>query len=108
MTGETRWNELKTFVQSQGWHWQPGKSIAHGEQILITVGSHRATINFYPKQGKMVVGGSDSPLRTQLNAWIQGDVQDTEQSAGAQPTLASATPSATRLDALKQFVREQG
>jgi ribonuclease HIII len=106
MAGEARWRELKRFVESKGWRWQPGKPIQHGEQINITAGGNHATVNFYPKRGKIVVGGPASHLQDALKAWLRGDTLETGQSLDDRSDSGSG-PS-TRLDALKAFIREQG
>jgi len=100
MTNKTRLDELKTFVQSRGWRWTPGKPVQHGEQIAVTDGVHQAIINFYPKRGKLVPGGPDSPLKAVLVAWINGETAPTGP--------ASISPTGTRLDALKEFIRDRG
>lgn len=60
---------LKQHIQAQGWRWKAGKTVPYGEQIIISDGTHTATVNFYPKNGKFVFGGSPSPLRQQLESW---------------------------------------
>jgi hypothetical protein len=108
VTSKTRLDELKGFIGSQGWHWQPGKPVPHGEQIVVAAGPRQATVNFYPKRGKLVVGGPDSPLRVQLTAWVRGEAPDIDQPENAELTLAPSSPSGTRLVALKAFIHEQG
>ena len=107
MTNKTRLNELKAFIQAQGWKWESGKSIQYGEQIIVSVGSRRASVNFYYKRGRMVVGGSDSPLKQALQAWIKGLSSSTKP----EPSTKSARPTVrkgTRLDELKDFIAERG
>lgn len=62
--------ELKRFVQSKGWQWQVGKTIPYGEQIVVSQGSDRVTVNYYPKRHAMVPGGAASPLKAALESWI--------------------------------------
>lgn len=99
MSKSHHFDELKAYIQAQGWHCQPGKPIPHGEQIIVTAEPHQATVNFYPKRGKLVAGGPDSSLKVALIAWINGE---------SPPNASSLPPTGTRLDALKQFAREQG
>jgi ribonuclease HIII len=61
---------LKAYIQSKGWTYGPSTPIQYGEQITINYGSHHAIVNYYPKRGKIVVGGPDSPLKEALNDWI--------------------------------------
>lgn len=97
-------DDLKQFIQTQGWRWQPGKPVQHGEQIVVSDGLHQATINFYPKRNNFVSGGPNSPLKAQLDAWIKGELSSTLPEASAEV----ATPAGTRLDALKAYLKEQG
>jgi ribonuclease HIII len=108
MAGETRWRKLKKFVQSQGWRWESGKPISYGKQIVVSAGTHRATVNFYPKRGKMVVGGPASPLRDQLDAWIRGEAYDSSTASDVKTSSILESSKRNRLDALKGFIRERG
>jgi len=103
MTSKTRLDELKTWIQSQGWRWQPGKPVQYGEQIVVTDGRNQALVNFYFKRGSLVPGGTDSPLRGALTAWINGEPSPST----SLPSGDSPSPATTRLDALKQFIRDQ-
>lgn len=76
-----RLDELKRFLRANGWLWKSGKPIPYGEQILILAGSDQVTLDFYPKRGRMVVGGPDSPLKTAVQAWV-----------GAAPAATPAAP----------------
>lgn len=79
--GGTRLDELKAFIQAQGWNWGPGASISHGEQIVVSDGQGTVLVNFWPKRGKMQVQGGTSPLRADLEEWIGTTVSTTEQPA---------------------------
>jgi ribonuclease HIII len=61
---------LHAYIKASGWDVKPGKPVPYGEQLLIHDGSSEATLNYYPKRGKMVVGGPLSPLRRRLEAWV--------------------------------------
>lgn len=63
---------LKAHLRARGWSWTPGKSIPYGEQIVVTDGRQKATVNYYPKREAMVVGGAGSDVRAELEAWIDG------------------------------------
>jgi len=78
-------SQLKGFIQSKDWYWKDGKPIPYGEQIVITSGTHQATVNFYPKRGKMITGGSESPLKMALQSWI--DTQIGEKPVHTQTTF---------------------
>lgn len=89
-----RLEQLKSYIQSQGWRWQAGKSIPHGEQIVIHSGAQRATVNFYPRRSKMVVGGAESPLKAALLAWSSGGEQAGLPAAKSPASSAPAAPAA--------------
>ncbi len=57
---------IKHTVTSRGWRWRPGKAVPYGEQIVVSDGQHQATVNYYPRRGKVVVGGPESPLKAAL------------------------------------------
>ncbi|MCX7789166.1 MAG: hypothetical protein N2378_00870 [Chloroflexaceae bacterium] len=63
---DARLAALQRAIEARGWRWRPGKPIPYGTQLLIEDGRDRATLNYYPKQGRTVVGGRDSPLRRAL------------------------------------------
>ncbi|HEX6483991.1 MAG TPA: hypothetical protein VF043_34520 [Ktedonobacteraceae bacterium] len=67
---DSKLDALKKYVQSMGWNFGPRTPIQYGEQIAITSASHKAVVNYYPKNGKLVPGGPASPLRDALLAWI--------------------------------------
>lgn len=100
----SRLEALHQYAQANGWRWQRGKPIEHGEQVIIGDGAHQITVNFYPKRGKLVLGGPESPLKAALAAWIDGP------STPASPAQPPVPPSSggSRLDALKAFVQAQG
>jgi ribonuclease HIII len=66
---QSRLDALRLYIAAQGWAWQPGKAIPHGEQIVVTAGEERATATHYPKSGAVVIGGPTSPLHAALSAW---------------------------------------
>lgn len=100
----TRLDELHAFSQAQGWEWRSTRPIQHGEQVVIAAGDQQVTVNFYPKRGKLVPGGADSPLKAAVTAWIEA-----EQPPTAVPRPAPAAPTGgTRLDALKAYSATQG
>ncbi|MCG8351195.1 MAG: ribonuclease HIII [Chloroflexales bacterium] len=68
-----RLDALKQYIKSEGWLWKQGKTIPYGEQIIIFARSDQITLDFYPKRGRMVVGGSASPLKEAVQAWVSGD-----------------------------------
>jgi len=67
---DSKLDALKKYVQSMGWNFGPSTPIQYGEQIAITSELHKAVVNCYPKNGKLVPGGPASPLRDALLAWI--------------------------------------
>jgi len=77
---DSKLDALKKYVQSMGWNFGPSTPIQYGEQIAITSELHKAVVNYYPKNGKLVPGGPASPLRDALLAWINSANQ-----AGALP-----------------------
>ncbi|NJM08490.1 ribonuclease HIII [Candidatus Gracilibacteria bacterium] len=62
--------ELYTFINAQGWSYRTGKPVPYGEQVLISAGAQTATLNYYPKRGRFVVGGTDTVLRRRIERWI--------------------------------------
>lgn len=80
------------YVRSQGWQFGPSKPIQYGEQITITFASYKATVNYYPKSGSLVPGGSPSPLKDALQAWIKNAGQINAPSlTGSQQLFARST-----------------
>lgn len=66
-----------------------GKTIPHGEQLLVLDGQQRVTVNFYPKRAAMVVGGVDSPLKEAIQAWVNGSASPPMKespASGVEPT----------------------
>ncbi|MCU0492386.1 MAG: hypothetical protein MUD01_12395 [Chloroflexaceae bacterium] len=78
----------KRFCLARGWRWQLGKSIPYGEQIIISDGEASATLDFYPKRGRMVVGGADSALKSALRQWVEAQIGP--PASAAAPTAAPA------------------
>lgn len=63
---DARLEQLKEAIASRGWRWRPGKPIPYGEQLVVSDGAAEATLDFYPKRGRTVVGGTPGPLRQAL------------------------------------------
>lgn len=101
-----RFKALQAYIRARGWLWQPGKPIAYGEQIIVLAGSDTASVNFYPKNSKLVTGGAKSPLKDVLDAWVAGEVAPPEAVPEDEP--AEATLPGSRLDELKRFIEQQG
>ena len=74
----SRLDEFKRFIEAQGWQWQPGTTISHGEQIIVAFGGQTARVNFWTRRGKLEVQGADSSLKTALQAWVSGGVAPDE------------------------------
>jgi ribonuclease HIII len=74
---DSKLDALRKYVQSMDWNIGPSIPMQDGEQFEITHGSQRAIVNYYPKRGKIVVGGPNSPLRDALKTWVTGTVQPT-------------------------------
>lgn len=102
MAEKSRLDDLKAYIQAQGWRWTPGKPMQHGEQIVVTDGQSQASVAFYFKHQSLVPGGVNSPLKAALTTWINGEAPPVE------PLSASTASTGTRLDMLKQFIRERG
>jgi ribonuclease HIII len=86
MTGKTRFDELKAYIKSQGWHWGPGTTTPYDEQIVVSDAGLTALVNFWPKRSKMQVQGAASPLKAALQAWVDGE--GTSASSAASPLVA--------------------
>lgn len=82
---DSKLDALKKYVQSMGWNFGPSTPIQYGEQIAITFESHKAVVNYYPKNSKLVPGGPASPLRDALLAWINSANQNSALTNAAQP-----------------------
>lgn len=75
MMDDPRLRALTAAIAARGWQWRPGKSIPYGSQLLVSDGTHEASLDFYPKRGRTVVGGAASPLRqtlAELAATLEG------------------------------------
>lgn len=104
MIQHERLQALLDYITAKGWRWSSGSPLAHGERVIVTDGHHQAIVDFYPKHGKLVFGGVDSPLKLALSAWAR-------DSRAAVPSLENGEAEAgegNRLDMLKDFIREQG
>lgn len=88
---DPRLTALKAAITARGWRWRPGKEIPFGTQLLVEDGASQATLDFYPKRGRTVVGGAASPLRRELEALAAAGEPATPRPA--------ARPSAQRSDA---------
>ena len=106
MNGTSRLDDLKAYIRDRRWRWQPGKPIAYGEQIIVLAGNDTASVNFYPKSGKLVTGGAKSPLKDALDAWITGDIEPPEDVAKDEIEPVEAMFSGFRLDELKCFIQQ--
>lgn len=67
-----RMEQLKAFAQSQGWQWQAGKTIPHGEQYVISSADASVRVNFWPGRGTIQVQGAASALKDSLEALLAG------------------------------------
>jgi ribonuclease HIII len=110
---QNRLDALRAYAEAQGWEWRNGKPIQHGEQIIIASGDQQVTLTYYPRRGKLIPGGPESPLKAALTDWL-AQAEPTGAS-GASPTTpspaaprASGSSGGTRLDALKTYVAGQG
>lgn len=103
-----RLTAMKAYIRAQGWLWQPGKPIAYGEQIIVLAGSDTASVNFYPKNGKLIIGGAKSPLKDHLDTWVAGEIEPSEEVPQGEPGPAEAMLPGSRLDGLKRFIEAQG
>ncbi|MEI6181516.1 MAG: hypothetical protein WCP31_12225 [Chloroflexales bacterium] len=81
---------LKRALTTRGWQWEGGKSIPYGTQLVVRAGATEAVLNFYPKHGRMVVGGLASPLRQALSA-LTSQLEGTH--IEAKPAPKPTTPS---------------
>lgn len=64
---DARLEALKQAIVVRGWRWRPGRALAYGSQLVVDDGASEATLDFYPKRGRTVVGGPASPLRAALS-----------------------------------------
>lgn len=91
MIDDARFDALKRAIAARGWQWRPGKPIDYGAQLVVSDGAAEATLVFYPKRGRTVVGGAESPLRRAL-----ADLASRLESpaAGAGPSGKAPPPAA--------------
>jgi ribonuclease HIII len=82
---DPRLTKLMRGIERSGWAWRLGKTIAYGTQLIVSDGVQEATLDFYPKRGRCVIGGSESPLRLGLS-----------QLAAAQDQGEAGVPRATK------------
>jgi ribonuclease HIII len=90
---DARLEALRRAITARGWRWREGKEIPYGAQLVVTDGEAEATLDFYPKRGRTVIGGADSPLRRAL----QRLAEQAETGAPGQGTSSApkALPQAT-------------
>ena len=62
---------IKGAISARGWRWRPGKPIPFGEQLLVSDGVSEASLDFYPKRGRCVIGGAGSALRQALGELVE-------------------------------------
>ena len=67
---DPRLTALKGAIAARGWRWRPGKPIPYGEQLFVSDGVSEASLDFYPKRGRCVVGGAGSSLRQALSELV--------------------------------------
>lgn len=94
---DERLESLRRAVAARGWRWRAGKAIAYGAQLIVDDGEAEATLDFYPKRGRTVVGGADTPLRRALQALAEAEERRWAGAAGAKaPAMkpAAAAPAA--------------
>jgi ribonuclease HIII len=89
---DPRLARLKRAIEAAGWAWRPGKPIPYGEQLLVADGSAEATLDFYPKRGRAVVGGSPSALRGALATMADRLATPAAPSAPASSAGPAAAP----------------
>ncbi|GAB4447496.1 MAG: hypothetical protein OHK0015_51570 [Chloroflexi bacterium OHK40] len=66
MPDDQRLAALRAAITARGWRIRPGKAIPYGEQLIVDDGTQEATLDFYPRRGRTVVGGAEGPLRRSL------------------------------------------
>lgn len=88
---DQRLERLKKRFAEQGWQWRDGKPIPYGAQLVVSDGTSEATLDFYPKRGRTVVGGSDSPLRRALQELAAAE-QPAASDASSGPTSVGVAP----------------
>lgn len=83
--------KLVEHIERAGWRWHVGKTIAYGTQLIVSDGNHEATLDFYPKRGRCVIGGASSPLRRGLTEIAAAQEQ------GSQLAPATSVATAARI-----------
>jgi ribonuclease HIII len=85
---DIRLTAIKGAIEAAGWAWRLGKSIPYGTQLIVTDGANEATLDFYPKRGRSVIGGAATALRQGLSQIAAAQ----EQGSGltAQPKAVAA------------------
>lgn len=79
---------LARHIEAAGWRWRRGKDIPYGTQLVVSDGDSEATLDFYPKRGRCVIGGADSALRRSLMQLIEAQ----DQAGAPTPKAAPAGP----------------
>ncbi|MEI8308698.1 MAG: hypothetical protein WCF99_16680 [Chloroflexales bacterium] len=90
---DQRLTALVRGIEGAAWAWRPGKPIPHGTQLIISDGAQEATLDFYPKHGRCVVGGTESPLRRGLSQMAAAQ----DQGIARTPVTPRATKAASAL-----------
>lgn len=89
---DQRLEALKRALTARGWQWRAGRPIAYGTQLVVSDGVSTATLDFYPKRGRTVVGGAESALRRDL-VRLAADLEGGAPPASpARPTPSASTP----------------
>lgn len=94
---DRRIEALRRAIAARGWRWREGKAIAYGTQLIVGDGEAEATLDFYPKRGRTVVGGADTPLRRALKELAEREearwaTQPSATKGAAAPTKGAAAP----------------
>lgn len=88
---DQRLEALRRAIAAKGWLVREGKTIPYGAQLIVGDGEHEATIDFYPKRGRSVVGGANTPLRRDLQA-----LAEQAEGAGKPPSAPPRSPSTAK------------
>lgn len=86
---DQRLEALKGAITAAGWQWRSGKDIPYGAQLIVSDGAVEATLDFYPKRGRTVIGGADSSLRRDLAALAADLEQQGAPASAAKPASAA-------------------
>jgi ribonuclease HIII len=78
---------LREFVHGKGWTIVDEKEIQSGLQLIVTDGTSRIPVAFFPS-GKVLIQGKAGALRSELKSWW-----DTRKSSSAQPAMPTTTQS---------------